>query len=63
MATESRAAQVLAVTYSCLFVSSIAVALRVYCRVWVTKAFAVDDWLAAIAQVRLRTPSCLARLF
>ncbi|KXJ89532.1 hypothetical protein Micbo1qcDRAFT_213023 [Microdochium bolleyi] len=33
-----------------LALSSIATALRVYCRGWVIKAFALDDWLAVAAQ-------------
>nr|CEG03762.1 unnamed protein product [Fusarium acuminatum CS5907] len=32
-------------------ISSIATLLRIYCRVWVIKAFALDDWLAVAAQM------------
>ncbi|KAF4980511.1 hypothetical protein FZEAL_3499 [Fusarium zealandicum] len=51
MVVDSRGPQVAAVTYSFVTLSSIAVLLRVYCRGWVIKAFAADDWLAVIAQL------------
>ncbi|KAF3014231.1 hypothetical protein E8E14_009166 [Neopestalotiopsis sp. 37M] len=50
MALANRGPQVAAITWTFLFVSSIACLLRVYCRGWVIKAFAADDWLAVIAQ-------------
>jgi len=31
--------------------STIATVLRIYCRGWVTKSFALEDWLAIAAQV------------
>lgn len=48
---DSRAPQMAAVTWTFLFLSSIAVALRIYCRAWVIKAFSYDDWLAVCAQI------------
>ncbi|KAI9151378.1 hypothetical protein HJFPF1_08580 [Paramyrothecium foliicola] len=51
MAPESRALQINAVTYTFVVLSSIATLLRVYCRAWVIKAFAADDWLAVAAQI------------
>ncbi|KAH8878809.1 hypothetical protein GQ53DRAFT_834696 [Thozetella sp. PMI_491] len=51
MGAESRGSQISAVTYSMVIVSSIATAFRIYCRGWVIKAFAADDWLAVIAQL------------
>lgn len=51
MAPENRALQIRAVTYTFVTISSIAIALRIYCRAWVIKAFAADDWLAVVAQV------------
>jgi hypothetical protein len=48
---ESRGAQVNGITYTFVIISSIATLLRIYCRVWVMKAFALDDWLAVAAQV------------
>lgn len=33
--------------------STIATILRVYCRGWVTKSFALEDWLAIAAQVSI----------
>lgn len=53
MAVESRGPQIAAVTYTLVIVSTIATLLRVYCRAWVIKAFATDDWLAVIAQVSI----------
>ncbi|KAF3762688.1 hypothetical protein M406DRAFT_26345, partial [Cryphonectria parasitica EP155] len=46
-----RAPQILAVAYTFLTISTIATALRIYCRGWVIKAFALDDWLAIVAQI------------
>lgn len=51
MAAESRGLQIGGVTYALVILSTIATALRVYCRAGVTKAFGTDDWLAVIAQV------------
>jgi hypothetical protein len=51
MAIESRATQIAAIGYTFLILSSIATCLRVYCRAFVIKAFALDDWFAVIAQV------------
>ncbi|KAJ4264395.1 hypothetical protein NW762_005593 [Fusarium torreyae] len=50
MAIESRGTQIAAITYTFVVISSIATLLRAYCRAWVIKAFAADDWLAVIAQ-------------
>ncbi|KAF7532905.1 hypothetical protein G7054_g7549 [Neopestalotiopsis clavispora] len=50
MALANRGPQVAAITWTFLFVSSFACLLRIYCRGWVIKAFAADDWLAVIAQ-------------
>jgi hypothetical protein len=51
MAVESRATEIAAVAYTLVILSSIATALRVYCRSWLIKSFALDDWLAVAAQV------------
>lgn len=51
MAAESRATQINAIAYTFVVISSVATALRIYCRGWVIKAFSTDDWLAVIAQV------------
>ncbi|KAH6972854.1 hypothetical protein BKA56DRAFT_492464 [Ilyonectria sp. MPI-CAGE-AT-0026] len=51
MAAESRGPQIGAIAYTFVIVSSIATILRVYCRGWVIKAFAADDWLAVAAQI------------
>jgi hypothetical protein len=51
MAIESRATEVAAVAYTMVILSSIAITLRVYCRAWLIKSFALDDWLAVAAQV------------
>ncbi|KAH7323157.1 hypothetical protein B0I35DRAFT_499896 [Stachybotrys elegans] len=51
MAGKSRAIEVLAVTYTFLLISTIATLLRIYCRAWVVKGFAADDWLAVAAQI------------
>lgn len=48
---ESRGDQVNGIAYTFIIISSIATLLRVYCRVWVIKAFALDDWLAVAAQI------------
>jgi hypothetical protein len=56
MAIESRATQIAAIGYTFVIISSIATCLRVYCRVWVVKAFGADDWLALIAQVGRISP-------
>ncbi|KAI0138242.1 hypothetical protein BJ166DRAFT_490294 [Pestalotiopsis sp. NC0098] len=50
MAPENRGQQIAAITYTFVIVSTIACLLRIYCRGWVIKAFAADDWLAVIAQ-------------
>ncbi|PQE28884.1 hypothetical protein CJF30_00003908 [Rutstroemia sp. NJR-2017a BBW] len=47
---QSRAAQVAAVTWVMVFLSTIATLLRIYCRGFLIKAFGPDDWLAVIAQ-------------
>jgi hypothetical protein len=52
MAIESRATQVAAVAYTLVILSSIAICLRIYCRAWLIKSFALDDWLAVVAQVK-----------
>lgn len=66
MAVESRGPEIEGIAYGSVILSSIATLLRVYCRAWVLKAFSVDDWLAVIAQVRLKLPlstsACLANL-
>ena len=51
MAIESRATQIAAIGYTFVILSTIATCLRVYCRAFVIKAFALDDWFAVIAQV------------
>jgi hypothetical protein len=51
MATDTRGPQIAAITYVFLILSTIATLLRVYCRGRVIKAFAMDDWLAVVAQV------------
>jgi len=51
MAIESRAAEIAGTAYAFLILSTIATCLRVYCRAFVIKAFALDDWFAVIAQV------------
>ncbi|KAL2210664.1 hypothetical protein CC79DRAFT_1366047 [Sarocladium strictum] len=51
MAIESRATEIAAVAYTLVILSSIATALRVYCRSWLIKSFALDDWLAVAAQI------------
>jgi hypothetical protein len=48
---ENRALQVEAVGWFFVVISSIATLLRIYCRAWVMKAFAWDDWLAVAAQI------------
>ncbi|KAK7403418.1 hypothetical protein QQX98_010831 [Neonectria punicea] len=48
---DTRGPQIHAITWTFLIVSSIATLLRAYCRAWVIKAFAADDWLAVIAQL------------
>lgn len=48
---ESRAFQVKSVGCFFLALSTVATLLRVYCRGWVMKAFAADDWLAVAAQI------------
>ncbi|EXK25056.1 hypothetical protein FOMG_18261 [Fusarium oxysporum f. sp. melonis 26406] len=50
MAVESRTTQIAAIGYTFVILSSIATLFRVYCRAFVIKAFAADDWLAVIAQ-------------
>ncbi|KAK6222612.1 hypothetical protein LQW54_000792 [Pestalotiopsis sp. IQ-011] len=50
MAPENRGQQIAAITYTFVIISTIACLLRIYCRGWVIKAFAADDWLAVIAQ-------------
>ncbi|KAF7531085.1 hypothetical protein G7054_g9218 [Neopestalotiopsis clavispora] len=51
MATDTRGPQIAAITYVFLILSTIATLLRVYCRGRVIKAFAMDDWLAVVAQI------------
>ncbi|CAH0002448.1 unnamed protein product [Clonostachys byssicola] len=51
MAPESRGDQIKGVAIFFLALTTFASLLRVYCRAWVIKAFAVDDWLAAAAQI------------
>ncbi|KAH9887510.1 hypothetical protein F4778DRAFT_786351 [Xylariomycetidae sp. FL2044] len=51
MAIHTRAPEVAGVTVCMLVLSTIATLLRVYCRGWVLKAFAWDDWLAVAAQI------------
>ncbi|KAF7558008.1 hypothetical protein G7Z17_g330 [Cylindrodendrum hubeiense] len=51
MAADSRGPQIGAIAYTFVIVSSIATLLRIYCRGWVIKAFAADDWLAVVAQI------------
>jgi hypothetical protein len=51
MAIETRAAEIAGTAYAFLILSTIATCLRVYCRGFVIKAFAMDDWFAVIAQV------------
>ncbi|CAJ2503689.1 Uu.00g110830.m01.CDS01 [Anthostomella pinea] len=51
MTSGSRGPVIEAVTLAFLVISSIATVLRIYCRGWVIKAFALDDWLAVAAQV------------
>lgn len=51
MAAESRGPQIAAVGWAFVTISSVATILRIYCRGWVIKAFAADDWLAVAAQV------------
>ncbi|CAG7557596.1 unnamed protein product [Fusarium equiseti] len=50
MAIETRAAEIAGTAYAFLILSTIATCLRVYCRGFVIKAFAMDDWFAVIAQ-------------
>ncbi|KAI0480048.1 hypothetical protein GGR56DRAFT_686974 [Xylariaceae sp. FL0804] len=51
MAIETRAIEVKGVTWTMLVLSTASSLLRIYCRGWVIKAFALDDWLAAAAQM------------
>ncbi|KAH8736571.1 hypothetical protein BGZ61DRAFT_341393 [Ilyonectria robusta] len=51
MAAESRGPQIAAVGWAFVTISSVATILRIYCRGWVIKAFAADDWLAVAAQI------------
>jgi hypothetical protein len=51
MGTDTRGPQVMANTIAMLTLSTIATALRIYCRAGVIKNFGLDDWLAVIAQV------------
>lgn len=51
MEDENRGQQIAAIGYTFAVISSIATILRIYCRGWVIKTFAADDWLAVIAQV------------
>ncbi|KAH8651412.1 hypothetical protein BX600DRAFT_102377 [Xylariales sp. PMI_506] len=50
MAAETRGPQISAIAWTFLILSTVASLLRVYCRAWVIKAFAADDWLAIVAQ-------------
>jgi hypothetical protein len=61
MAGRSRAPEVLGVAYTFLVLSTVATLLRIYCRAWVMKGFAADDWLAVCAQVRGFTTSAFMR--
>ena len=51
MAIENRGPQVEAVAITFLTLSWIAVSLRCYARIFITKLFRIDDWLAVIALV------------
>lgn len=51
MAIAGRGNEIQANAYAMVVLSTVATGLRVYCRGWVIKAFAIDDWLAVIAQV------------
>ena len=51
MAIENRAPQIAAVAFLFLFMTTIAVSARTYCRAFVKKAFGLDDYLCVAAQV------------
>ncbi|KAH7018203.1 uncharacterized protein B0I36DRAFT_276695 [Microdochium trichocladiopsis] len=51
MAVGGRGNEVQGNGIAMLVLSTIATALRIYCRGWVIKAFALDDWLAIVAQI------------
>ena len=50
---ENKGPQVEGVAIAFLTISWIAVALRLYCRLFVVKSFGIDDYLAAFSQVSL----------
>ena len=52
MAIENRGPQVHAVLIPFIILSWIAVGLRCYVRLFITKAFRIDDWLALAALAR-----------
>ncbi|KAI1336575.1 hypothetical protein F5Y15DRAFT_203546 [Xylariaceae sp. FL0016] len=51
MALDTRAPEVGGVAECMLVLSTVATLLRIYCRGWVLKGFALDDWLAVAAQI------------
>ncbi|PSR89050.1 hypothetical protein BD289DRAFT_366386 [Coniella lustricola] len=51
MGAETRGPQIAAVTWTLMFMSTVATALRIYCRGWIIKAFGMDDWLAVGSQI------------
>ncbi|PQE03090.1 hypothetical protein CJF31_00002940 [Rutstroemia sp. NJR-2017a BVV2] len=48
---DSRAPEIAGVAIASLVISMIGTSLRIYCRAFVIKAFAADDWLAVAAQI------------
>lgn len=51
MSHENRGPQVMGIASSFLALTTIAIALRCYCRALVAKCFGLDDWLAVAAWV------------
>jgi hypothetical protein len=52
IAPAGRGIEILAVYSLFLALTTITIALRVYCRVHIQKAFGWDDWFAALSWVR-----------